>query len=174
MMSETQFGVQLTSSKRGGIGLSGAAFNLSKAFLARGVAVEQSHQKGDIVANQKTQNVHQGIILLRRICFSLRGVLRPVFLFMQIKSPRLGRFYFFDAQNNDHSHPMPVHPKIQLARRTNIISCLFLPVWRANHAGASTITAIIKIDIAYFATGKISDSVIIYFIYIRFYFRISF
>lgn len=36
-----------------------AAFNLSKAFLARGVAVEQSHQKGDIVvANQKTQNVH--------------------------------------------------------------------------------------------------------------------
>ena len=35
-----------------------AAFNLSKAFLARGVAVEQSHQKGDIVANKKTQNVH--------------------------------------------------------------------------------------------------------------------
>ena len=35
-----------------------AAFNLIKEFLARGVAVEQSHQKGDIVANQKTQNVH--------------------------------------------------------------------------------------------------------------------
>ena len=34
-----------------------AAFNLSKAFLARGVAVALSAQQGDIVANGKTQNV---------------------------------------------------------------------------------------------------------------------
>ena len=49
------------------------------------------------------------------------------FYFWVKKSPVWGD-YFFDDQNNDQSHPMPVQPNIQLARRTRIISCLFLPV----------------------------------------------
>ena len=81
----------------------------------------------------------------------------------KIKIPRMGDFYFFADQNNDHSHPMPVQPNIQLARRTKIMSCLLLPVWRASHAGANTIAIKIIIAIAYFITSKISNGMVIYF-----------
>lgn len=83
-----------------------------------------------------------------------------------VKSRQMAGFsYFLDAQNNAHSQPMPLQPKIQLPRRTKIISCLPLAVWRAIHAGAKTISATIAIAAMYFAIIKMSNSmsVIFYF-----------
>lgn len=80
-----------------------------------------------------------------------------------IKIPQTGDFYFFDAQNNDHSHPTPVHKNSQLAKRTRIISCLLFFVWRASQAGASTIATTIAAAIMYFTANKILNVVTIVF-----------
>lgn len=71
------------------------------------------------------------------------------------KPPKRWFFYFFTDQNKDHNQPIPVQPNIQLANRTRIISCLLLPVWRANQAGARTMTNTIAIAIMYLAVSKI-------------------
>ena len=80
------------------------------------------------------------------------------------KNPqKMGDFYFFDDQNNDHSHPTPVHKNSQLAKRTRIISCLLFFVWRASQAGASTIATTIAAAIMYFTANKILNVVTIVF-----------
>ena len=81
----------------------------------------------------------------------------------------MGDFYFIADQNNDHSHPIIVQPKIQLANRTRIISCLFFPVCRASHAGASTMTVTMQNASAYLIINKISGVVIIFGFYIPYF-----
>ena len=90
-----------------------------------------------------------------------------------IKIPHVGDFYFLADQNNDHNHPIPVQPKIQLARRTRIISCLFLLVWRASHAGVKMIVKTIMMATAYLMTNKISVGVIIIYVLYMPYFALS-
>lgn len=69
--------------------------------------------------------------------------------------------YFLLAQNNAHSHPMPVQLNTQLPKRTKIISCFPRAVWRAIHAGAKNIPMASNAAIAYFAIIKIWCVVII-------------
>ena len=72
-----------------------------------------------------------------------------------------GKNYFLLAQNNAHSHPMPVQLNTQLPKRTKIISCFPRAVWRAIHAGAKNIPMASNAAIAYFAIIKIWCVVII-------------
>ena len=72
-----------------------------------------------------------------------------------------GKNYFLLAQNNAHSHPMPVQLNTQLPKRTKIISCFPRAVWRAIHAGAKNIPMASNAAIVYFAIIKIWCVVII-------------
>ena len=73
-------------------------------------------------------------------------------------------FYFFEDQNNDHNQPIPVQAKIQLPKRTRIMSCLLFFVWRASHAGASIIaTAIITPSMYFVTSNKRSVFIVIFF-----------
>ena len=74
----------------------------------------------------------------------------------------MGGFYFLTDQYRAHSQPTPDHKNSQDPRRTKIMSCLFFLVWRANHAGAQIIISKRYMQIAYFATNKISPNSIMF------------